>query len=301
MLTEDLDDERSMRHSGRNLNDKRREQRRPRAITQHMADIAGEELTIHVYRPRTVPADRLLILFPGYERQSERMLRSARRLARRQGLVLIAPELDAARFPRSRYQRAGIRHRHGKHQVPAGIERRETKRDGIGVVVAALVAWARAAMDRPAASVILFGHSAGAQMLSRVMAYDPPAGADLVIIANPSSYAAASLIERAPFGFGSIADIGQREALLRAYLASPLVLALGKNDTGHDRLDAGPPAQRQGRNRLDRGIAVFASAEALARARDWPFRWQLEIVPEAGHCARTMLRSTVVSQMIDRP
>jgi poly(3-hydroxybutyrate) depolymerase len=306
MLCVELQNEPPMRHHGPSLIGQPREPRRPRAITHDVADIAGELVTIHVYRPREVAADRLLILFPGYERQSERMLRSARRLAREQGLMLIAPELDAARFPRSRYQRAGIRHRPRKDRARSGAERHGDElvgdeRAGMGAFVTALIAWARTRMDAPSAPVLLFGHSAGAQMLSRVMAYDQPSGADLVIIANPSSYAAASLIEKAPFGFGSIADIGQREALARAYLASPLVLALGENDTGVDRLDGGPMARRQGRNRLERGFAAFAAAEALARARNWPFRWRLAIVPEAGHCSRAMLRSTVVAEMIAKP
>ena len=151
-----------------------------------------------------------------------------------------------------------------------------------------LVAWARAREDRPDLPYATIGHSAGAQFLSRVMAYGAGAGAMPVVIANPSTWVRPDLAIAAPYGFGGIPD---GAAALRRYLASPITVLLGRNDTGLRDLASSEQAKDQGANRLERGRTVFAEAEAAARAHGWPFGWRLAIVPGTGHNARGMFTS----------
>ena len=128
-------------------------------------------------------------------------------------------------------------------------------------------------------------------MLSRIAAYCPLPDTQRIIIANPSSHVAPSLIEPAPFGFASVVDVKEREAGLARYLDQPITIYLGEADTGDDRLDNSRGAQRQGATRLERGSNIFAAAQAIAAARGWPFRWRLVIAPGVGHSSRDMLRA----------
>lgn len=261
-----------------------------RAIMSETAVIGGESIKMHVYRPKRCAQTPgpVLLVFAGYERNAEDYLRRARRIAREQCMIVVAPDLDRERFPRTRYQRAGI-------------SRREPGGDGdacMGRLLSDLVGWSRERIARPDAPVILFGHSAGAQMLSRVMAFCPLPDILRVVIANPSSYVAPSLIEPAPFGFASVTGVREREALLARYLSQPITIYLGDADTGDDRLDKSPRAQRQGRTRLERGRNIFAAAEAMAAARGWPFGWRLVVAAGVGHSSRDMLRAPEIDGAI---
>lgn len=255
---------------------------------REVAMIGKEAIVVHAHRPERCIDGPLLLVFPGYERNADDYLRRARRVARRHCLTVFAPELDRERFPRARYQRAG---------VTAGEPMADPARC-MGLFVRRLVAWARAREARPDAPFLLFGHSAGAQMLVRVAAYCPPAGASRIVVANPSAYVAASLIDPRPYGFASSADLVDREARLTAYLAQPLSIYLGTDDTGVARLDESVQANRQGTNRVARGRAVFDAARALAAARGWPFGWRLVLAPGVGHSSRDMLHAPQLADAI---
>lgn len=247
------------------------------------ARIGQETIRVLIYRPGSCAhvAGPLLLVFPGYERNADDYLKRSRRIARAACATVIVPDLDQERFPHARYQRAGV-----------GDDDAIARDDAcMGLFIERLVAWARERERRPQAPFLLFGHSAGAQMLSRVAAYCPPTGADRIVIANPSSHAAPSPSEPSPFGFASILDIAERESRLRSYLDKPITIYLGTEDTGNDRLDQSREARRQGRNRLERGQRVFELGQAIAEQRGWAFNWRLVLAPGVGHSSREMLQA----------
>jgi hypothetical protein len=134
------------------------------------------------------------------------------------------------------------------------------------------------------------GHSAGAQFLSRVAAF-APTEARRIIIANPSTHVFASLEIDAPFGLGGVYREQEAEAQLRRYLAEPITILLGAEDTGEKDLNETPDAMAQGRTRLERGRNAYNAARREAQSRNWAFNWRLSIVPGVGHSARRMYRS----------
>jgi pimeloyl-ACP methyl ester carboxylesterase len=242
--------------------------------------LGGQLLTVYTYRPRRCSDPGLLFVFAGYARNARGYRGRARRLADKACLIVIAPKLDRARFPRKLYQRAGV----GKKAES------EWRSRCTGGLVSELVAWGRLHFGRPNSAYYLFGHSAGGQLLSRVAAYCPPVGASRIVIANPSVYATVSTAERPPYGFRGLAKGKELDARLAAYLAQPVSIYLGSRDTGRRRLLLNRAARRQGANRLDRGRAIFAKARALAEANGWEFNWRLVEVRNVGHSSRRMLR-----------
>lgn len=252
-------------------------------LSVETAVIDGEQIDVHVYRPKRCSDSPgpLLLVFAGYERNAAEYVRRARRVAREHCMTVFVPDLDRDRFPRSRYQRAGVT----RKSLTRGSDA------CMGRFLRGLQVWAREREGRPDARFVLFGHSAGAQLLSRVAAYCPLPDTDRIIIANPSSYVGPSLIERAPFGYGDILDIRAREAALAQYLAQPITVYLGDQDIGDDRLDRSKHSMRQGRTRLERGRNVYAAAHAMAVERGWPFGWGLVIAAGIGHSSRDMLQA----------
>jgi hypothetical protein len=245
-------------------------------------------IVIYTYRPPGCAVSRILILFAGYHRDADRYRNRAIPLADRACLQLAAPLLDRERFPNWRYHRAGI-YRAGRVQP---------KEQWTRPVLAGLIAWARKWVGRSDAPYILFGHSAGAQLLSRIAAYSPPEAPHRIVIANPSVYVFPSLEEGVPNGFQGIFDGRERAERLRAYLGLPVTIWLGVEDTGSRLLVDDEAARRQGRNRYERGKAVFAAGRETARRNSWPFNWTLVESPSVGHSSGDLLNSPQATEAL---
>lgn len=248
---------------------------------QATARIDGQNIKVFTYRPSGCAMPSILLVFHGSGRTAESYRDAARPLADKACLTIYAPLFDRDRFPNWRYQRGGVV-REGE------VQPQESWTVGL---VDDLIDWAQEQEGRPDADAYLFGHSAGGQFLSRVAAYDPPSEARRIIIANPSTYVWPDTEEDAPYGFDRLDDGATEEELLRAYLAAPVTVFLGTTDTGDEDLVTNEPAQRQGANRLERGLRVFETARRVAQARDLPFNWRLVTAEGIGHAGGQMMRS----------
>ena len=238
-------------------------------------------IVVYTYRPEGCAEPKLLILFAGYDRDADKYRDRAIPLANRACLLLFAPLLDRERFPNWRYQRAGVYR--GDRVQPESRWTQPVLRD--------LIAWARRWAGRSDIPTILFGHSAGAQFLSRTAAYFPPEDAYRIVIANPSVYVMPSLEEAAPYGFDGIFERDQRAERLRAYLRQRITIFLGQEDTRSRLLVDDEEARRQGSTRYERGKKVFATGLAAAKKMGWPFNWRLIEAPGVGHSSRDLLNS----------
>jgi alpha-beta hydrolase superfamily lysophospholipase len=139
--------------------------------------------------------------------------------------------------------------------------------------------------------VVLFGHSAGGQLLSRVCAYTPLTDVDSVIIANPSSYVMPLADEPAPYGFGNIFSLQNIELKIKQYLSAPMTIYLGMEDVDTLNLSRTKASMRQGENRLARGRKTYKIGQQIARAHRLKINWRLVEIPEVGHSSREMLTS----------
>ena len=245
---------------------------------QQVAMLDGAPLPVFTYQPGGCTVSGVLLVFHGVDRNAGPYRDNAVPLAQRYCLAIVAPLFDAARYPSSRYQRGGV--------VRGGVV--QPASEWTVAIVPRLAAWARTWQGRADLPLALIGHSAGAQFLSRVAAYSDP-GARAVVIANPSTWVRARLDVAAPYGFAGIGP-GADDAL-RRYLAAPITVLLGREDTGSRNLATSEDAEEQGSTRFERGETVFREAEAEARRRGWAFNWRLAVVPGVGHNARRMFTS----------
>lgn len=253
----------------------------------HDGRFDGTQFQIYTYRPACSRPDLLLVLH-GTGRNADGYRDSARRLADRQCLVVVAPLFDEERFPSDDYQRGGILDSRDR-LLPAS--------EWSTRFVSRMVVWAKKQLGGTP-KTYLYGHSAGGQFLSRVAAYDPVAGVARYVLANPSTYVLPSLSEAVTYGFDALAtDPAEREAL-RRYLALPLTIYLGEldNDPNDPDLARGSAAMRQGANRRERGERTFALGRQVARENGWTFNWRLTIAPGVAHTNGGMLRSSAAKE-----
>ena len=240
----------------------------------------GMPLEVFTYKPPTYRDGPLIVVFHGVQRNAEDYRNFAITLAERFGAIVVAPRFDKPRFPTDAYQRGGIM-KEGQVQPPEAWT---------FALVPKLVDRLRADEGRPELPYYYIGHSAGGQFLVRLVALAGAQGARRVIAANPGSHLFPNRDAVYGYGLGGLPDEWSDDAAIRRYLAAPLTLYLGSNDTDpeHPSLDRSPAALAQGRTRYERGLACYAAARKLAAERGWPCNWRLVETASIEHDAARM-------------
>ncbi len=234
----------------------------------------AEPISLFTYKPPTYCGGPLLVICHGVQRNAEDYRNFAITLAERFGALVVAPLFDKERFPLARYQRGGLVGADGKVQ-PA--------EKWTYAFIPRIVARVRELEGKPDLPYYLVGHSAGGQFLVRLAAFMPGA-AERIIAANAGSHLFPAREADFGYGFGGLPTELSGDDVIRRYLAAPLTLYQGTGDTVADSsMDSSPPAMRQGPNRLARGRAAFATAQALAKARGWEFNWRIVETEGIGH------------------
>lgn len=128
-----------------------------------------------------------------------------------------------------------------------------------------------------------FGHSAGGQILHRMVLFQPGTAADQVLASNSGFYTLPVFDTRLPFGLKQTPVTSNS---LKRSLRQSLVLFLGELDNQHETgglLLRSPTVDRQGTHRLERGRFFYRRAKTVADSLDAEFNWKLEVIPNIGH------------------
>lgn len=247
----------------------------------------GVKIRVYTYRP-SCSKPGIMFVFHGTSRDADGYRDSAKRVADQRCLVLFAPYFDESRFPSDDYQRGGILDSRDRLQSSSEWTTR---------FVELMIPWAKKEIGGTP-KVYLYGHSAGAQFLSRVAAYERIPGIERFVVANPSTHVLPSLTENVPYGFDLLSSNTNEREYMRQYLALPITVYLGEddNDPNDPDLANGSAAQRQGDHRLERGLYTFELAKKVARDNGWTFNWRLTIAPDVGHTHGGMIRSSAATQ-----
>ena len=234
----------------------------------------GEDsIKVFTYKPKGYTDGPLIMVFHGVLRNAEEYRDDSVEMGDRFGAIIAAPLFDEKSFPKPRYQFGGI--------VRDG---QATPRDQwTGEFVNRITKAIREREGRLEMPLYLIGHSGGGQFLIRLAAF-VKTDAKRIVAANPGTYLLPSKTAPFPFGLQGLPEELQSDAHLKAYLAQPLTIYLGTNDTERDEhLDVTPPAESQGRFRFERGQNAFAAAKKLADQHKWPFGWKLVVAKNIEH------------------
>ena len=120
-----------------------------------------------------------------------------------------------------------------------------------------------------------------------------------IVIANPGAHVMPSLEVNAPYGLGKVYSGPEGDQALKRYLAQPLTIMLGEDDTELDPRD-GAGAKAQGANRLQRGLSAFNTGKQLAESHGWQFNWRLIQIPDVGHSSKSMYAAPEAANVFAR-
>jgi poly(3-hydroxybutyrate) depolymerase len=233
------------------------------------------------YRPATFTTrSRIIFTMHGAARNGRGSRDAWLDFADKTGALIIAPEFDDDRFPGSAYYEGNVRNQRG---------RRLPNSQRTFSVVDQLFDHVKKESGSIRSGYTIFGHSAGAQFVHRMILLDQSSRIELAIAANAGWYTLPTLRAPFPYGLGGW-SISQKQ--VRAAFTSPLVVLLGEHDTGNDRyLRRTMYANLQGLHRFARGRSFFAVAERTAADYLLDFHWQLRTVPMTGHEGPKMARA----------
>ncbi|MEI6292336.1 MAG: hypothetical protein WCP36_01545 [Methanomicrobiales archaeon] len=129
---------------------------------------------------------------------------------------------------------------------------------------------------------LLFGHSAGAQFVHRMVNLLPEARYSRAVAANSGVYLLPVYTLGYPFG---LKDSPLSESNLPKIFARKLIIMSGGSDTDpkDPSLANFPVAEAQGSTRFERARYYFNLSQAEAQRLHVPFNWEYHVVPGVGH------------------
>ena len=255
----------------------------PQGKSRFTLSARGKRIEVFTFRPASYANGPLIVVMHGLERDAEPYLEKAIVLAERFKGIVVAPRFDVEQFPSEAYQRGGI--------LRGGVA--QPKEEWTFQFITEVVTEVRKREARPAMPYSLIGHSAGAQFLMRLAAFDP-GSAERIVISNPGSLVFPTREMPFQYGFGGLPAELSSDGVIKRFLAAPVTLYLGMSDTGSKNLDVSEKAMKQGATRIARGRACYESARKLAAQNRWPFNWKLVEVHGVGHDSKKMFENALV-------
>jgi len=223
--------------------------------------------------PRMGSETKIVFIMHGRERNPRSYLNPWMAPAHKANALLLAPEFSKQFFPGSSYNL-------GVLGGPAG--------DGEGVQGTTFTA-----IEKIFAHVVgltgiktrryrIYGHSAGAQFVHRLILLHAEARAEIAVAANAGWYTMPDFEIEFPYGLKNSVATTQG---LRQSLRKKLIVLLGEkdNDPRHPSLNRQPAAMSQGRYRLERGRNFVRRAEDEAKALGVRLAWEVKTVPGIAH------------------
>ncbi len=257
--------------------------------------LQGKPLTVHVFRPIQFNSTtgRLWFVMHGTGRDAERYLQTAAPVAERHQVLLLVLEFSRNDYPTGDAYTLGVV-THGRVDAHAADEGRwrsplETPYMEIERTFSAV----REALQNQQPGYFLFGHSAGAQFVHRLLTFVRCPRVLSAVAANAGWYTLPTLAKSWPPFPYSLRGAAREFQDPRQLLAAPLTVMLGTKDTRSTKEDshlrASASAMAQGSHRLQRGITYYEVGLQAARHQNMPLAWKLQWVSGAEHEAAEVI------------
>ena len=145
----------------------------------------------------------------------------------------------------------------------------------------------REALQSRQPGYFIFGHSAGAQFVHRLLSFVRCPSVLKAVAANAGWYTLPTIDKKWPPFPYSLRGAAREFQDPRQVLAAPLTVLLGTSDTRgteeDSKLRASEGAMAQGVNRLARGMNYYAVGQQAAQSANQPLGWRVKLVSGAGH------------------
>lgn len=192
----------------------------------------------------------------------------------RENFLLVVPEFSQGDYPGSKsYNLGNIRSSSGQLNP---VEQ------WTFMLIEELFDYLKRITNSSAKTYNIFGHSAGAQFVHRLVMLVPNVRVKTAIAANAGWYTIPTETATFPYGLGTI---NKTEREMGSAFEKRLIVLLGTNDTdtNHERLRKDPEVMIQGCHRLERGQYFFEQSRGIAERTGLPFYWELNYAQGVSH------------------
>ena len=249
--------------------------------------IAGERQSMRIYyfKPHRYHADRpVVFVMHGVKRNARDYLNAWKELAQLHNLLVVVPEFSKKQFPGSRSYNLG--------NVFARGGALNSASEWSFTIIDQLFAKFADLFGSACSRYSIFGHSAGAQFVHRMILLSPQSPFDMAIAANAGWYTLPDLNQAWPYGLHGTSL--NEDAVLTPF-ARKLVVLLGEkdNDPHGKYLNRSREAMAQGPHRLARGQNFDAEAKRAAKRLGVSYSWERRTIKPVGHYHRRMAKFAV--------
>ena len=220
------------------------------------------------------PETAIVFVMHGVNRNADEYRDAWVELAKQNNFIVLVPEFTKQQFPRARSYNLGNMY-NKDNQL-------NMEDDWSFSVIERVFTQFKQQVNNNTERFYIFGHSAGAQFVHRLLLFKPTLAVELAIAANAGWYTLPSYNHTFPYG---LQESGIDEVDISTYLSAPLFLLLGDkdNDPNDKHLRRAAEANRQGAHRFARGNYYYRFAKYKAAELKVPFNWQREVVKNVGH------------------
>lgn len=218
--------------------------------------------------------------FHGNDRDCSYWIDTWKEYAEEKGFMFFIPLFTREKFPTRKYQELGVKDDNG-NMLPAN--------KWTSALVDSLIFHVLKYSGTADNKITVFGHSAGGQFVHRFMLLNNSPFIKKAIIGNPGWFTFPTKDYDYSYGIKDLDNFTQ--AQLRRMLRQNVILQLAEGDTIRESfLRKTPEADRQGRNRLERGNKFFDILDSISKSNQYDFNWRKVYVPNVGHDAVAMSR-----------
>lgn len=248
-------------------------------------EVAGKKpIPVHCHSPANLPdAAPVVFVMHGTKRDADHYRDNWRAASERFRFLLICPQFARENYSRRAYHLGYVTHRSGKNRRRSGWTFNAIEN---------LFDLIREKTGNTSERYHIYGHSAGAQFVHRLVMFMPEARFESAVAANSGWYTMPDFDEEYPYGLGGSPNSPEK---LRNALGRDLTILLGDRDTDpkDPYLRSSAEVAGQGKNRLERGHNFHAAAKKKAAETGADFRWSLRVAPDAPHLDAAMMPSAV--------
>ena len=253
--------------------------------------IKDRTIVIHYYKPENLtPESPVIIVLPGAGRNGNDYRDAWIEKAEIYNLLVLSPEYNEKYYPQFwSYNLAGMINDvkiNEERTAMTNFKISENPNEWIYEDFDRIFNLSKETLNLNTETYDMFGHSAGGQILHRLVIFKPNNKADRILSSNSGWYTVPTDKEDFPTG---LKESNKLEKDID--FSKNLVLFLGEKDDANEKrgdLRRSPEVDKQGLHRLDRGIHFYNESKRIASELNADFNWKLEIIPNVGHDYKAM-------------
>lgn len=236
-------------------------------------DDAKKEITVWYHKPKSFSdTSRFVFVMHGMKRNSESYIKPWIPYADDWQFLVLAPQFSKKYYPGCYgYNLGNMRSSAGKINP---------ERSWGFTVIEELFDYVKSRMNVKASNYSIYGHSAGAQFVHRMVMFKRHARIRFAIAANAGWYTMPTDTIDFPYG---LKNSGTDVKEVSNSFGKSLILLFGTQDTGDKHLRKAEEAMAQGRNRYERGLKFYETAKTSAEKQKISLNWMRKEVCRVGH------------------